>query len=166
MALTDTQVTTLRSFVQTATDPAMVFARDNGQTDVLRDLLNADAAPAVQAWAKDVSKQEVLNAVAENAAQADNISQQRQWAFDKILSAVPLDASLDKIRAGVVATVAATSNDPQQMRRAVLRAMRKPASAAQAAIGGADATADTITAKVLTFYGSVTSADVSRILAG
>lgn len=163
--LTPQQLSTLRAFVAGSADPAISFARDNGQTDVLRGLLNATASPVVQSWATNVDKQQVLNAVAENAAQADNISAQRQWAFDKILSASPLDASLDKIRSGVVATVAANTGDPQAMRRGVLRAMRAPATVAQAAIGGTDQVADTITAKVLSYYGTLDSEDVRAILA-
>jgi hypothetical protein len=164
-SLTPEQLSTLRTFVQNSTDPAIVSARTNGQTDVLQSLLNAPASPTVQAWSNNVNKQEVWNAVAENAAQADNISQQRQWAFDRIMLADPLDASLDKVRNGIVATISAAASDPQQLRRGVLRACRRSATLAQATRGGVDATSDSIVALVLVYYGAVDQEDVNAILA-
>jgi hypothetical protein len=158
--VTAAQIATLKAFVLASVDAQIVDARTRGDTFLLAQALNKDAAPAVSAWRTAVTPQEADAAPSYSAFDAIVAGKRESWGFFLRYSR---DFSKNKIRAWITdvwGTATAGSNA-----EAVLQAGAENASVAENAIGGTSRTTGTVSALDRNLVGDLTQADCQQVLA-
>lgn len=160
MALSASQSTTLKSFVQASVDPVIVTARQQGNTFDLAKALNADASPVVLGWRVAVTPVEADDAPDYSTFDSIPAGKRESWGF---FLAFSRDYSRNKTRKWVTdvwGNAAAASNA-----EAILQTAVENASVAENAIGGTLRTTGTVSAIARNFVGDVTQTECQQILA-
>ena len=160
MPLTNSQINTLRTFVQGSANAAIIAARAAGATVDLAALLNATAAPEVKSWGPEVPAS-VIDAAA-NYNGYDALVQGKRDAWSVFLLYAPRDMGKNKNR-NLVTDVwgDATASSKAE---SILLACLESASLAESTIGGNTRTTGTVSGLSRNFVGRVTQDEAQRIL--
>lgn len=155
------QIATLKTFVFSSNDPAIIAARTAGATYDISLLLSATATPTTNAWRVAVPAADLDNAATYTTYDSLTQGKRDEWAI--FLAYSPRDMSKVKNRS-VVTDVwgAATASS---IAEAILTAGVEPANVAEVAIGGAVRTTGTVSALARNYVGSVSQEDAQKILA-
>jgi len=164
MALTTSQLNTLKAAILAETDQAFVEYRTNGQNTLMAAFFNQDASPAFKVWRTKVSRAEIYNLT---SAEATTWS----WTFYKNQSAVEQNAwvqmfmgdqadfSQANLRAGIA--VIFTSASAANATHSLAIAKRSATRAEKLYATGTGSVASPAT---MVFEGNVTDRDVQLAL--
>ena len=161
MTLTNSQINTLKTFVQNSVDIEIIDARTRGDTIKLMNALNADAVGPVKAWAT-VSAQKIDEATP--WANFDNITQAgKRDSYLHAFFRYPRDFSTAVVRKWVtdVWGNAVAGSDAEK----ILLAGQENASVAENAIGGTVRSTNNVSGLDRAFVGDVTQTECQKILA-
>lgn len=165
MALSTSQLTALKAAILAETDPTFVGYRTNGQTDLMRDWLNANKSPATKCWRTDVPAQDSDEATPWTAFDSITPAGKRDSWLHAFMR-YPRNYSRNAVRRWVTdvwGNATAGSNAEAILTGAGLRNITR----AEAILGGANtATTNNVTALKLEWQGPLSSNDISEALGG
>lgn len=161
--LTPAQLTTLKAAILAETDADFVLARDQGQTPLMRDWLNADKSPAVKAWRTSVPPE--VSDEATPWANFDTITQAgKRDSWLHAFMRYPRDYSKGSIRKWITdvwGNATASSNAATILADAGLRNITR----AESILGGAaTASTGTVSAIKLGWEGPLSDSDIGQAL--
>lgn len=161
--MTPAQLTLLKAAILAETDTAFALARDQGQTSLMRDWLNADKAPAVKAWRTSVPPE--VSDEATPWANFDTITQAgKRDSWLHAFMRYPRDYSKGSIRKWITdvwGNATASSNAATILTDAGLRSITR----AESILGGtATASTGTVSAIKLGWEGPLTDSDIGQAL--
>jgi hypothetical protein len=156
--LTTQQLATLKAAILAETNATFVGYRTNGQTGLMRDWLNKDKTPAVNAWRTDVQPQESDEATPWTAFDALSAGKRDSW--NTAFMRYPRDFSRAKVRKWITDTwgaATAGSNAELILTDAGLRKITR----AESILGGSTtATTGTVAALSLEWVGPLSDDDI------
>lgn len=159
MALTNTQLTTLKNDILNSTDPAVITARGNG-AEIGRDdttlaaLYNAKAMPVTKAWRTGVTRDEMFGAM--NITKFDNLTNGKRDSWRMMCDYAPLSFAKGKLRKAVTDVWGAADAG------VVLGDFVENASRAEVLFGGSTATESNVTGLVRDWTGTITISDLGQ----
>lgn len=156
--LTNAQNNALKAAIAAETDATFVSYRSGGATGLMAEWYNGTLSPAVLAWKTSVTPQEADEAPSYSTF--DNIVAGKRDSWGFFLN-FPRDFSRAKVRNWVVDVWgSATSGSNAE---AILQAGTRNITRGEAVLGGTTtATTGTVTARRLTWEGTITNEDVVR----
>lgn len=162
MALSPTQLTTLKAGIQAETNATFVGYRNAGQTGLMAEWLNGTKTPQSQAWRSNVEPQDSDEATPWTQFDALAASKRESWNVGFLRYA--RDYSKQVVRRWVTdvwGNATAGSNAESILTGAGLR----PITRAEAILGGTTtATTGTVTALKLSWEGPLSDYDISQAL--
>ena len=156
MALSNARLTLVKNYIFASVDPDVIAARTAATRNdgFLWNWLNSPSA--VVAWSENVGARTLFEAM--DVTKFDGLTAGKREAWRMMLDFVPLDFGTLKNRKAI----------QDQWGNAdsvvILQAVTRFATHFEAAIGGNDATTNTVTAKKLTLTGPISLDDVSTAL--
>ncbi len=156
MALSNARLTLVKNYIFASVDPDVIAARTEATRNdgFLWNWLNSPST--VVAWAENVGARTLFEAM--DATKFDGLTAGKREAWRMMLDFAPLDFSTLKNRKAIQDQ---WGNDDSV---AILQAVTRFATHFEVAIGGNDATTNTVTAKKLTLTGPISLDAVSTAL--
>lgn len=156
MALSNARLTLVKNYIFASVDPAVVSARtaETRNDGFLRDWLNSSSNTT--AWAESVNAKTLFESM--DISKFDGLTAGKREAWRMMLDFAPLDFGVVKNRRAITDQWGNVDSIP------ILKAVTRFATNFEAAIGGNDATTNTVTAKKLTLTGPISLDDVSNAL--
>lgn len=153
--LNTAQISVLKTAILNETDPTFVEYRSGGATGLMAGWFNQTATPEVLAW-KTATVKEADEAPSYTTY--DSLTQGKRDSWERFL-AFDRDFSRQKVRRWVTDIWgSATANSNSE---AILQAGTRPITRGENVLGGsASATEGTVTARRLTWEGTITNEDV------
>lgn len=156
MSLSNARLTLVKNYIFASVDPAVVSARtaETRNDGFLRDWLNSPSN--IAAWAESVNAKTLFESM--DISKFDGLTAGKREAWRMMLDFAPLDFSVVKNRKAITDQWGNVDSIP------ILQAVTRFATNFEVAIGGNDATTNTVTAKKLTLTGPISLDDVSNAL--
>lgn len=156
MALSNARLLLVKNYIFASVDPTVVSARTEATRNdgFLRDWLNSPST--VTAWAESVNAKALFESM--DISKFDGLTAGKREAWRMMLDFAPLDFGVVKNRKAITDQWGNVDSIP------ILQAVTRFATNFEAAIGGNDATTNTVTAKKLTLTGPISLDDVSNAL--
>jgi hypothetical protein len=152
--MTPDQLTTLKAGLQASTVPAVIAAVSAGDTATLEAWCNT--ATATKAWNPAASGIDLYEEM--DITKFDNISAGKRDAYRLMMDFAPVDFGRAKARKALQDIWGNTDSI------ALLQAMQRFATNGELLMGATDATTNTVTAKKLSFTGSISYSDIGLAL--
>lgn len=154
MSLTPAQETTLAAHIRASQDAAVIAALEIRNDVELARLYNLASATA--AWQSSMSGRDLFEAT--DVTKFDGLTAGKRDAWRLLLDFAPIDAMRQKTRKAIQDVWGNADSV------GVLQACTRKATVAEAALGGASATTNTVSAMKLNFEGTLSTDDVSYAL--
>lgn len=166
MPLTNAQLQTLAADIAANTDPTFVTYRTAGATGLMADWYNAPQSPAETAWMSSADRRTIDGAP--SYAAFDSVVAGKRDAWRMFVDGAPRDFTVNKARK-LVTDVWGASNASNTESFAILTACTRSITRAEKLLGGTNTATEgsgtgTVTAKRLSWEGSITSDDVIAAL--
>lgn len=160
MALTSAQLALLKTAIAAETNATFVSYRNEGATGLMAEWYNGNFSPATFAWRTAVPAADADEAPSYSAFDSIVAGKRDSWGFFLGFSR---DFTKNKVRKWITDVWgAATANSNAE---AILTAGTRRITRAENVLGGtATATEGTVTARVLTWEGSLTNDDIINAL--
>lgn len=164
MSLTNNQLATLKTAINSETDPIVTDALSVGSHNVIADFYNGDSTFVV--WKTLLTEHEIVSNVSPEATTWDWVayiatSTAEKMAWERIFNGTySIDPSKDQTRSGIAAIFSGAGNAAQ--RTHLLAVAKRNATRAEALY--ATGTGTTATPGKLTFEGVITHNDVANAL--
>ena len=156
MALSNARLTSVKNYILASMDPDVISARTDATRNdgFLWNWLNSPSA--VVAWAENVNSRTLFEAM--DVTKFDGLTAGKREAWRMMLDFTPLDFGTLKNRKAIQDQWGSADSV------SILQAVTRFATHFEAAIGGNDATTNTVTAKKLLLTGLISLDDVSAAL--
>jgi hypothetical protein len=164
--MTPQQLTTLKAAILADANPAVVAALAIRNDTELARLYNLPAAPAVAAWLKAATGQQIFEAT--NITQFDSVSAGKRDVWKLLIERAdlrPIDFGRNQIRNAVIDVWSAQT---LTQRNAICNGLTESATVAEVALGGTVRFSETngVSALDRNFAGQVTIDDIGSALNG